>query len=380
MCKPRKGEDGASEGKLPITAIIPVFNCGHRMQDHMEKSMEWLPEVAEIVVVDSNSADDTLAIIKQCAGHLNPRIISHPPGLYASWNRGVAEAACPFVYFSTVGDYITLEGLEKLLHTMQELRADVVISPPEFTFESTDLQRKYKGRTWPIHDIIARLKLNEPELMDPELLYDFILVYLDMAILGSSASNLYRSSMLKEKPFSDAFHSVGDSAWMIEHNFEIRTAIYPETFSTYLFHKKDWDQDEGAGKRSQALRRKLAYRAHTISLEQAATLCPDTREAAKAFIEQGLGNFNQEVANQEHIEFLENTIQGKTAQEQSLLNKLRLINSEVELCRYKEIDKRYRNRLSLMRLLWPPAMINRLRRKQLQHRISKQVAHILPYR
>ena len=94
----RQQTEASHEEALPITAIIPVLNCGHRMAEHMEKSMEWLSKVAEIVVVDSHSEDDTIDIIREHAGHLNLRIITHPKGLYESWNKGVEEAKETFVY------------------------------------------------------------------------------------------------------------------------------------------------------------------------------------------------------------------------------------------------------------------------------------------
>ena len=56
---------------IPVTAIIPILNCADRLREHMEKSMEWLPYVREIIVVDSYSDDGSLDIIKEYGDSLD---------------------------------------------------------------------------------------------------------------------------------------------------------------------------------------------------------------------------------------------------------------------------------------------------------------------
>ncbi len=88
--------DRQTEKRLPICAIIPVLNCAHRLRAHMEKSMEWLTSVTEIIVVDSHSEDGSLEIVQQYLGPVEYRVVQHPRGLYASWNCGVSHASCPY--------------------------------------------------------------------------------------------------------------------------------------------------------------------------------------------------------------------------------------------------------------------------------------------
>lgn len=365
---------------LPISAIIPVLNCAHRMREHMEKSLEWLPHVEEIIVVDSNSADKSIEIIEDYVGHLNLRVVTQPVGLYESWNRGVAEASSTYVYFSTVGDYISLSGLSGLLKSAEDLQADVVISPPTFQFEAgqadAEKSAKRKRLTWPIHDIVRILEIREPTLMDPQRLYDFVLIYLESSILGSSASNLYRRTVLEKHPFSADFLSAGDSAWIVEHNFDSQIVIHPDSVSSFLFHDKDWSDDTTQHKRTEFIRRRLAKKAYGISLDHATCLSEDAKSTAKKLIEHSLGSSQDDARQPVDIEYLKSITDKHSKDEQLFLERFNNINLEVEFLRRKSIDRNYRHTIGPIRYIWPPAIFNRAKRKRLLERINESIQTI----
>lgn len=347
---------------LPITAVIPILNCSNRLHDHLERSKSWLRMVKQIVVVDSYSTDGSLEIINQVIGHLNPVIEQHPKGLYKSWNHGVSCASEEFIYFSTVGDSITLAGLRRLLLVARCFRSDVVISPPEFISESAEVVSE---KSWPIHDIIKILGLSEPTQIDPRIMYDFILVYLERAVLGSSASNLYRKNTLIKLPFSDDYYSAGDSAWMIEHNFELKVAICPELFSTYLFHEKDWDHSSQQAKIGLELRRRFAYRAFKTSLKYSPMLDSNYLTQLDRLIEESFGGDEVVACNVERLDLLTQALLGKTKATEVLLHQLRSITLRIEYMRTRAIEKKYRQSIGVFRYLSPPALANRAKKKRL---------------
>ncbi|WP_269524404.1 glycosyltransferase family 2 protein [Coraliomargarita parva] len=355
---------------LPITAILPVYNCAHRMREHMENAQGWLRHVAEVVVVDSHSTDETLAIIKEYTASLDVKYVQHPPGLYACWNRGVQEATSPFIYFSTIGDHISYAGLCALLGTIRRFHADVAISPPRFTYESGTAV-KSKEVKWPIHEIIDDLKLTEPTLMDQRVLYNYILVYLERAVLGSSASNLYKRTILKRYPFSDDFLSAGDSSWIIEHNFDVRVAIHPEVLASYLFHVKDWSYDLDEAQRGQLLRRRFAYRAYSRSLDNSPKLSPSVARDLKQVVEDSLGQPIEKDIRPVDMGFLHKIIQQQTVETQLLLDQLNAVNLRLEYLQRKQAEKAYRQRLGALRYIWLPAVQNRRARKKLKLQLDE---------
>src|SRR5580704_1102433 len=106
---------------FPISVLVPTRNCAQLLPRHLESMAGWLDLVEEVVVVDSFSEDGTLEMIKSRLRHPRLRILSHPPGLYQSWNHGIRHLTAKYCYISTVGDTISREGLEHLTEGAEKL-------------------------------------------------------------------------------------------------------------------------------------------------------------------------------------------------------------------------------------------------------------------
>ena len=219
---------------LPISVLIPTRNSMVYLPRHLESMKEWLPLVEEVVVVDSESNDGTVEFLKKQLGLQSARFFAHPPGLYQSWNFGIAQCVGKYVYLSTVGDSITRPGLECLVETADAFDCDVVISPPRIVDEQGDEVSK----RWPIFDLIKALRLASPVTLNgPDTLL-FALISLHQAILGSSASNLYRADCLKRAPFPTDFGRGGDVGWGLRYGAETKLGVVPKVFSTFVLHSK----------------------------------------------------------------------------------------------------------------------------------------------
>src|SRR6185437_6009820 len=94
--------------------VLPTRNSMAYLPAHLADMAEWLDLAAEVVVVDSDSRDGTLDFIKSNLHHPGLRLLSHPPGLYESWNHGLQNLTVKHAYISTVGDTITRAGLRHL--------------------------------------------------------------------------------------------------------------------------------------------------------------------------------------------------------------------------------------------------------------------------
>jgi glycosyltransferase involved in cell wall biosynthesis len=190
----------------------------------------------EIIVVDSGSADGTVELIEQELRHPNIRFFSQPKGLYQSWNFAVSQCAGKWVYFSTAGDLITHEMLEYLLQTGEENNADVVISNPVFTDENG--VKLSKQLEWPLHTIFSWVKVDRDKSISKELAQLFSIEAYPCAILGSSASNLYRQSHLACRPFPTEFGHGGDVIWCLRYAHETNYCLTRAIGSTFSLHHK----------------------------------------------------------------------------------------------------------------------------------------------
>ncbi|HMJ91325.1 MAG TPA: glycosyltransferase [Candidatus Acidoferrum sp.] len=217
---------------LPVSLLLPTRNSMGQLPRHIATVRDLLPHVRELVVVDSESRDGTVELLRREFG--SARFLTHPPGLYESWNFGVSACAAEYVYISTVGDAMTADGLRQLVKTAGQFACDVVISPPKLVDEhGTSVTKR-----WPIFEIIEGLKLEVTTVFTPEQAFLLALTFMRKAILGSSASNVYRTECLRERPFPTDFGHAGDVGWGLRHSADIRLGILPDEISTFVFHAR----------------------------------------------------------------------------------------------------------------------------------------------
>jgi glycosyltransferase involved in cell wall biosynthesis len=206
---------------------------------HIRQMNAWADLAEEIVVVDSQSADGSLQYIREHLQHPRISMLDHPPGLYASWNFGISRLRTQHAYIATTGDTITREGLQTLVETAEQLRSDVLVSPPEFVDPSGS---RVEGMKWPVEELIVALGVKEPRVIDQWEVFAYAIVYAIgrglNGVLGSSASNIYRTEVLQAFPFPEDCGSVGDTFWGLANAFHVKFAISPRCCSTFLLHPK----------------------------------------------------------------------------------------------------------------------------------------------
>jgi hypothetical protein len=221
--------------KLPVSVLVPTYNSAATVLAHAESMRSWTDLVEEIVVVDSSSKDGTPGLLKTHLWHPNLRFLTHPQGLYQSWNTGIQQLHGRYTYISTQGDTITSGGLQHLAACAEELGADVVISRPELiAADGTPVT----SQRWPIHKYLEWSGVTKPTCVEPW--HMFLLTTLDVpeSPLGSSASNLYRTETLQRYPFPTDYGHAGDAAWGILYAFHTSVAVTPEAFSRFMIHPK----------------------------------------------------------------------------------------------------------------------------------------------
>lgn len=222
-----------------LTVVLPTRNNEDVIASHIEKIEEWLGRADEIIVIDS-SEDGTLEL---CRGLLPPGtlFIKKPPGLYEAWNDAVARAGSKYIYFSTVGDVISGEGIGSLLDFCEDQELDMVISPPTFTGDRNDAK-------WPIHHIIESFNIKGRLVMggaDIGMLNYYCLgLYGLSSLSGSFASNLVRTSVLKENPFPIGYGGFSDTVWFAENCIKMRIGICSSRHATFWIHKSEHDMLE----------------------------------------------------------------------------------------------------------------------------------------
>lgn len=227
--------------KMELGVVIPTLNCAHLMEEHVASMLPWLDRADEIIVVDSHSTDGTLEILTSRVSHPNLRIYQRPRGLYQAWNFGIAQVKSKYTYVSTVGDSISPYGIDHLLNVADSLNADVIISKPDFINEEGV---PIKGPFFPVDKIISMLRITEPTRVGTLTCLLFQILTIPGAILGSSASNLYRTDVFQKNPFPTEFGTTGDGAWGIANVFRYALAVSPERFTIFREHEKAYQKKD----------------------------------------------------------------------------------------------------------------------------------------
>lgn len=218
---------------LPIGILIPTRNCLSLLRRQLPVLQAVIGIAQEVVVVDGESDDGSLDFLRANLRHPLLRFESRPRGLYQGWNYGVSLLRSRYLHIATAGDAITVEGLRHLYEVAERFEADAVLSPPKFVREDgTALPRK----KWSLHELIEALQAEGPFLLGAGQVFITSVCHGMAGMMGSSASNLYRTVALQERPFPTDFGHVGDTAWGLAAAFALRFAVTPRACAEFVIH------------------------------------------------------------------------------------------------------------------------------------------------
>ena len=217
---------------LPLGVLIPTRNSMQWLERHLDTLLPWLHRVQEVVIVDSQSSDGTAEYLRQHLTGQNIKHLSHPPGLYESWNYGLGQIQAEWAYIATVGDSMPEATIEGLVEVGQAHASDLVISPPTMVTTSG----KQLDKQWPVHKYIKWKGLDRSCQPDGFEVFLWNALAVPGGLLGSSASNLYRTEYIQAHPFPEGFRRSSDTAWALKNSFNARWAVAPDLYSELLVH------------------------------------------------------------------------------------------------------------------------------------------------
>lgn len=219
-----------------VSVIVPVYECAERLPRHVEALQNFAHRVHEIVWVITESPDGSDRKAREAAVRLGGRIVEMPRGLYAAWNAGIAAAEGEFIYISTVGDVISMDGLAALLGLLRQTGADVAVSPPViYPPSKANLKR---SRHWPLFHFEKLLRPYAGKMIPRRKAIFMQILSGASGLTGSCASCLFRAPVLKNRPFPLDHHHYGDTAWLYRYLPEITLAYWPDPLARFEIHDK----------------------------------------------------------------------------------------------------------------------------------------------
>ena len=115
---------------MKISVITATFNSGKTVRDTIESVLRQTYKDIEYIIVDGQSKDDTLEIVRSYESQFGERIryVSEPDkGIYDAMNKGIAMATGDVVGILNSDDFYTSNNvLEQVAKTLSDTNIDAV--------------------------------------------------------------------------------------------------------------------------------------------------------------------------------------------------------------------------------------------------------------
>ena len=110
-----------------VSIITVVYNDKKGMEKTIKSVISQICKNYEYIVIDGNSTDGTVDIIKKFSNHINYWISETDKGIYDAMNKGAKRATGEYLYFLNAGDYFCdSKVLEYLQEIIKNTKADLI--------------------------------------------------------------------------------------------------------------------------------------------------------------------------------------------------------------------------------------------------------------
>lgn len=134
-----------------FSVIIPSFRCAEQLSRSIASVLDQPRELFELLVIDGDSQDGTIDVIKANAAHL--RWVSEPDaGIYDAMNKGIQLSKGRYLYFLGAGDTLR-EGILAKIALQLPARAvgfvygNVFMQDKGIVWDGPWTARKFRTRT-----------------------------------------------------------------------------------------------------------------------------------------------------------------------------------------------------------------------------------------
>lgn len=129
---------------MKISVITTAFNSEATIRDTIESVLNQTYPDIEYIIIDGNSKDDTMSIVRNYEGRFKGRLrwLSEPDkGIYDAMNKGIRMATGDVIGFLNSDDFFTSRVIiENLVSTLEQHEVDAVYGDIHFV-EPSDLTK-----------------------------------------------------------------------------------------------------------------------------------------------------------------------------------------------------------------------------------------------
>ncbi len=131
---------------LKISVVIPSYNQGEFLEETIQSIISQEYPNLEIIVIDGNSSDNSLEIIKKYSSHFKYWVSEKDSGQSEAINKGLKRCTGDIATWLCSDDLFTPGALKKVNHVFSELPQDVgLIHGSSIIFAKNKIIRINKG-------------------------------------------------------------------------------------------------------------------------------------------------------------------------------------------------------------------------------------------
>lgn len=130
----------------PIVSIVSVVrNAGNLIELTIESVLNQSYQNIELIVVDGESSDGTIDILKKFSGKIS--WISEPDlGIYDAMNKGIAMCHGELIGVIGAGDHYELDAVKNIVDVYVDTDADVIYGNVALIDDHTNVKRMRKSK------------------------------------------------------------------------------------------------------------------------------------------------------------------------------------------------------------------------------------------
>lgn len=139
-----------NNGSFRVSVVIPVYNAEIFLRRAVDSALKQ-PEVAEIILIEDGSADDSLALCKELEStHEIVRLLTHEnnancgPG--ATRNKGIENATSEYLAFLDADDYYLADRFKNTKKFFADDSIDGVYETIGVSYDSDEMKEKHLER------------------------------------------------------------------------------------------------------------------------------------------------------------------------------------------------------------------------------------------
>lgn len=147
-------------GELKVSIITVSYNAQNTIEKTIKSVLAQTYKNIEYIIVDGNSQDDTLKVVKKYEKNINRFISENDKGIYDAMNKGIAVATGDIIGILNADDWYEIETVSRVVETFKSNEiVDIVTGQINFVDDDFIIG---KSSYFDIENICYRMPIAHP--------------------------------------------------------------------------------------------------------------------------------------------------------------------------------------------------------------------------